>query len=96
MPDSVRLYEFTLILDLEPDLDTVDRLYGYFGAGGSAPAGVQDFTLVTLSGTPVANCTIEAPSFDTALQLVLPRLSQEGLRVVRAEADEEGLALFQL
>ena len=96
MSDIVRLYEFTLILDLEPDLDTVDRLYGYFGAGGPAPAGVQDFTLATLSGTPVANCTIEAPSFDTALQLVLPRLSQEGLRVVRAEVDEEGLALFQL
>ena len=90
------VYEFTLTLDVEPDLDTIDRLYGYFGANGAAPAGVQDFTLATLSGTPIANCTIKATSFDAALQLVLPRLCQEGLRVVRAEVDEEGLALFQI
>ncbi len=91
----MHVYEFTLTLDVEPDLDTIDRLYGYFGANGAAPAGVQDFTLAMLSGMPIANCTIKATSFDAALQLVLPRLCREGLRVVRAEVDEEGLALFR-
>ncbi len=92
----MQVYEFTLTLDVEPDLDTIDRLYGYFGAHGAAPAGVQDFTLVMLSGMPMANCTVKATSFDAALQLVLPRLCEEGLRVVRAEVDEEGLALFRI
>ena len=92
----MHVYEFTLTLDVEPDLDTIDRLYGYFGVNGAAPAGVQDFTLAMLSGMPIANCTINAASFDAALQLVLPRLCQEGLRVVRAEVDEEGLALFRI
>ena len=89
-------YEFTLRLDVDPDLDTIDRLYGYFGANGSAPEGVEDFTLAILAGTPIANCTVKAESFDAALHLLLPGLSQEGLGVVRAEVDEEGLAIFQV
>jgi hypothetical protein len=92
---TMRVYEFMLTLDAEPDLDTTDRLYGYYGANGAAPEGVQDFALVIQAGTPVATCTVEAPSFDAALQLVLPGLHKEGLRAVRAEVDERGLALLQ-
>ena len=92
----MNVYEFTLTLDVEPDLDTIDRLYGYFGANGAAPEGVEDFTLAMIDGTPIADCTIKATSFDAALQLVLPGLSQEGLRVLRVEVDEEGLALFRV
>ena len=91
----MRIYEFTLTLDTEPDLDTTDRLYGFFNADGAAPGDVQDFTLVAQSGTPAVSCTIEAPSFETALWLVLPKLREEGLRVVRVEMDEEGLAILQ-
>ena len=92
---SMRVYEFMLTFEIEPDLDTTDRLYGYFGAKGSAPEGVQDFTLVVQSGTPIANCTVEAISFETALQLVFPKLRKEGLQVVRVEVDEVGLAVLQ-
>lgn len=91
----MRIYEFMLTLDTEPDLDTTDRLYGYFDANGAAPADVQDFTLVIQSGMPIISCTVEASSFETALRLVLPKLREEGLRVVRVEVDEEGLALLQ-
>lgn len=91
----IRIYEFTLILDVEPALDTIDRLYGYFGANGLAPAGVEDFTIAMLAGTPIVNCTVRATLFDLALQMIMPRLSQKALRVVRVEVDEEGLALLQ-
>ena len=91
----MRVYEFMLTLETEPDLDTTDRLYGHFDAKGAAPEGVQDFTLVVQSGTPIANCTVEATSFEAALQLVLPRLRKEDLQVVRVEVDEVGLALLQ-
>ena len=84
-----------LILDVEPDLDALDRLYGYFGEGGDAPQGVQDVTLAVSSGTPLASCAVEAASFDEALSLVLPALREEGLRVMRVEVDEEGLALLE-
>ena len=89
------VYEFTLTLDAEPDLDTTDRLYGYFDANGNAPAGVQDFTLVTQARVASANCTVAATSFDVTLQLVMPSLSKEGLRAMRVEADEQGLAGLQ-
>ena len=92
---TMPVYEFTLTLDAEPDLDTTDRLYGYFDANGDAPAGVQDFTLVTQAGVASANCTVEATSCDSALQSVLLSLSKEGLRAMRVEADEQGLAGLQ-
>ena len=88
-------YEFMLALDAEPDLDTIDRLYGYFGADGAASADVQDFTLVTQSDIPMVSCTVEASSFEAALQLVLPKLREEKLRVVRVEVNEEGLTVLQ-
>ena len=91
----MRVYEFMLMLATEPDLDTTDRLYGYFGEDGEAPDSVQDFTLVIQSGTPIANCTVEATSFEAALESVLPKLREEGLQVVRVEVDEVGLALLQ-
>lgn len=91
----MRVYEFMLTLATEPDLDTTDRLYGYFGEDGAAPESVHDFTLVTQSGIPIANCTVEATSFEAALELVLPKLREEGLQVVRVEVDEVGLALLQ-
>ena len=91
----MRTYEFMLTLHTEPDLDTIDRLYAFFDAAGGAPAGVEDFTLITSAATPIVDCTIKATSFDDALQLVLPRLSQEGLRVVGVEVNEAGLALLQ-
>ena len=92
----MRVYGFLLTLDARPDLDTIDRLYGYFDADGAAPGGVQDVTLVMQAGTPTVNCTVEAPSFEAALQLVLPKLRKDGFRVVRVEVDEEGLALLQV
>jgi hypothetical protein len=91
----MRVYEFMLTLKAEPDLDMTDRLYGYFGENGAAPEGVQDVTLAVLSGTPIANCTVEAASFEAALELVLPKLRDEGLQVVRVEVDEVGLAVMQ-
>ena len=39
----MRVYEFMLTLKTEPDLDTIDLLYGYFDENGAAPEGVQDF-----------------------------------------------------
>lgn len=93
MPKTI--YEFMLTLATEPDLDTTDRLYGYFGEAGTAPDSVLDFTLVIQSGTPIANCTVEAKSFEAALESVLPKLREEGLQVVRVEVDEMGLALLQ-
>ena len=91
----MRVYEFMLTLATEPDLDTTDRLYGYFGEDGAAPESVQDFTLVIQSGIPIANCTVEATSFEAALESVLPKLREEGLQVLRMEVDEVGLALLQ-
>ena len=91
----MRVYEFLLTLATEPDLDTMDRLYGYFGEDGAAPDSVMDFTLVIQSGTPIANCTVEATSFEAALESVLPKLREEGLPVVRVEVDEVGLAVLQ-
>ena len=87
----MQVYEFTLAT--EPDLDTTDRLYGYFGEAGAAPDSVLDFTLVIQSGIPIANCTVEATLFEAALESVLPKLRKEGLQVVRVEVDEVGLAL---
>ena len=84
-----------LTLATEPDLDKTDRLYAYFGEDGAAPDSVQDFTLVIQSGTPIANCTVEATSFEAALESVLPKLREEGLQVVRVEVDEVGLVLLQ-
>ena len=66
-----------------------------FDENGAAPEGVLDFTLVIQSGTPIANCTGEAASFEAALELVLPKLREEGLQVVRVEVDEMGLAVLQ-
>lgn len=91
----MRVYEFMLTLDAEPDLDMTDRLYGYFAAQGTAPESVQDFTLTTQAGVPTANCTVEAASFDAALRFVLPGLRMEGLQAVRVEVDQEGLLLLQ-
>lgn len=91
----MRVYEFMLTLATEPDLDTTDRLYEYFGEGGAASESVLDFTLVVQSGAPIANCTVEATSFEAALESVLPKLREEGLQVVRVEVDEVGLALLQ-
>ena len=91
----MRVYEFMLTLATEPDLDKTDRLYGYFGEDGAAPKSVLDFTLVIQSGAPIVNCTVEAKSFEAALESVLPKLCEEGLQVVRVEVDEVGLALLQ-
>ncbi len=91
----MQVYEFLLMLDVDPDLDTTDRLYKYFNETGAAPLAVQDFTLITQSGRSVANCTVEAASFDAALALILPQLRKENLRVMRVEVDEQGLALLQ-
>ena len=93
MPKTI--YEFMLTLATEPDLDKTDRLYGYFSGDGAAPESVQDFTLVIQSGIPIANCTVEATSFEAALESVLPKLREEGLPVLRMEVDEVGLALLQ-
>lgn len=91
----MQVYEFMLTLNVVPDLDATDRLYGYFSDSGVAPAGVQDFTLLTRNGQPAASCTVEASSFDAALASILPQLRKENLRVVRVELDEQGLALLQ-
>ena len=88
-------YEFSLVLDANPNLDATDRLYLYFGVNGAAPTGVQDFTLMRQAGTSTVNCTVESSSFDAALQMVLPALQQEGLAAVRMEVDQQGLALLQ-
>ena len=91
----MRVYEFMLTLGTEPDLDKIDRLYGYFGENGAAPEGIVDFTLVAKSGKPIADCTVKAASFEAALDMVLPKLRDEGLHVVGVEVDEVGLAVLQ-
>jgi hypothetical protein len=90
----MHLYEFDLILDTEPDDDTVDRLYGHFGADGDASADVRDFTITVSDGVPAVSCSVEAVSFDEALGMVLPALRAEHVRITRVEMDEEGLALL--
>lgn len=91
----MRAYEFMLTLATEPDLDATDQLYEYFDDNGTAPENVLDFTLVIQSGTPIAHCTVEATSFEAALESVMPKLREKGLQVVRVEVDEVGLALLQ-
>lgn len=91
----MRAYEFMLTLETEPSLDATDQLYGYFDDNGAAPESVLDFTLVIQSGTPIAHCTVEAASFEAALESILPKLREKGLQVVRVEVDEVGLALLQ-
>lgn len=91
----MRVYEFMLTLATEPGLDATDQLYGYFDDNGAAPENVLDFTLVIQSGIPIAHCTVEATSFEAALESVLPKLHEKGLQVVRVEVDEVGLALLQ-
>ena len=91
----MRVYEFMLTLATEPSLDTTDQLYGYFDANGAAPESVLDFALVIQSGTPIVHCTVEATSFEAALESILPKLHEKGLQVVRVEVDEAGLALLQ-
>ena len=91
----MRTYDFDLILTSEPDDNVADRLYGYFGAGGKAPGGVQTVVLGLRSGIPFAACTVEAASFEEALALVLPGLRAEGLAVERIEVDREGLTVFE-
>ena len=92
---KMRVYEFMLILETEPDQDRINRLYGFFGKNGSAPKNVVDFTLVVKSGKPIVDCTVEASSFEAALEMVLPKLRDENLQVVRVEVDEVGLAVLQ-
>lgn len=91
----MRVYEFLLSLQAEPDQNTINRLYGYFGKNGLAPKGVLDMTFGVQSGKPVADCTVEATSFETALEMVLPELRSEGLHIIRVEVDEIGLAVLQ-
>ena len=91
----MRIYEFMLTLDTEPDQNKIDRLYGYFGKNGAAPEGVTDFTLLVQSGKSIADCTVEASSFEAALERVLPKLRDENLQVMRVEVDEVGLAVLQ-
>lgn len=91
----MRIYEFQLTLGTEPDPNKIDRLYGYFGKNGEAPEGAIDFTLLVKSGKPIADCTIEASSFEAALEKVLPKLRDENLQVMRVEVDEIGLAVLQ-
>ena len=76
----MRVYEFMLTLATEPDLDTTDQLYEYFEDNGAAPESVLDFTLVVQSGTPIAHCTVEATSFEAALESVLPKLREKVFR----------------
>lgn len=91
----MRVYEFMLTLATEPSLDRTNQLYGYFDDNGAAPESVLDFTLVIQSGIPIAQCTVEATSFEAALGSVLPRLNEKGLQVVQVEVDEVGLPLLQ-
>ena len=91
----MHMYEFLLELGVEPDLDTTERLYAYFSEQGAAAPEVRDFSLVTRAGSPAADCSVEARSFEAALNVVLPVLREEGIRVVRVEMDAQGLALLQ-
>ena len=91
----MRVYEFMLTLRTEPDNDTIERLYGYFGQGGAASEVVLDVTLGVDSGKPNANCTVEASSFEAALEMVLPKMRDEDLQVLRGDVDEVGLEVLQ-
>lgn len=91
----MRVYEFLVGLETEPNQKTINHLYEYFGKNGVAPQGVLDVAFGVQSGKAIADCTVEAASFEEALEMVLPKLRKEGLHIVRVEVDETGLAVLQ-
>lgn len=91
----MKTYEFTLILDREPDLDEIERFGGYFCAGGTAPDAVRDVTFGTAAGVSEASCAVEAATFETAVAMVAAIIRAEGFAVERVEVDREGLALME-
>ena len=57
----MRVYEFMLTLATEPDLDTTDRLYGYFGENGAAPKSVLG--LYTCYTVRITDCELYRRSY---------------------------------
>ncbi|HET6569586.1 MAG TPA: hypothetical protein VFG50_16595 [Rhodothermales bacterium] len=83
----MREYNFTVILKTEPSDEQTERLYGYFGAGGTAPETVLDVLIGVRSGIPYLAAAVRAESFEAAINDILPALRGEGLDLVRVEMD---------
>ncbi len=84
----MRTYEFTIILadprvfDGEALLDYADRLFEPF-KGDVNPA--------ISAGTPVVDCTLEAPSLEVTIQRVVDVLKREGLAIRHIEMEPKGV-----
>lgn len=87
----MREYNFTLILNAKPSDEQIERLYGYFSAGGAAPEDVLDVLVGVRSGVPYVSAAVRAKTFEAAINDVLPAVRKEGLELVRVEMDAEEL-----
>lgn len=82
-----RTYTFTLILTEDPDLDTIDRLYGIFSSDKSH----ADVLSGVHAGVPYLDAEVEASSFEEALAHVMKPVREEGIEVERLEMKREHL-----
>ena len=73
----MKVYEFTLILTIEPDEEAADRLYGIFNDG----------TLTTVAGVPQIHFHRETSSLEEAMRSALENIKEAGFDVVRVEIE---------
>ena len=85
-----RTYTFTLILAEDPDLDQIDRLYGFFSSDQSR----ADVLSGVRVGVPYLAAEVEASSFEEALAHVMQPVREEGIEVERLEMEREHLERF--
>lgn len=81
----MREYDFNLVLTRDLTEDEIDAVGAWISESGPAPEGVEDVTLAVSAGVAYAMCTVRAESFDQALALVLPGLTERGAEVARIE-----------
>lgn len=73
----MKVYEFTLILAMEPNEEEADRLYSIFNDG----------TIATLAGVPQIHFHRETPSLEEAIGSALVNVKKAGFDVVRVEIE---------
>ena len=84
----MRTYEFTIILD-DPGVFDGDALLNYADRLFEPFKG--DVNPAVTAGTPVVDCTLEAPSLEVAIQRVVEVLKREGLVIRHIEMEPGGV-----
>ena len=77
----MKLYDFRLILDAEPDDDGVDRLAEF----------IDDGTIGTINGVPEIWFGRESGSFEQAFQSAISDVRKAGFDFVRVEIDKASI-----